>query len=112
MEHVEKIAYLKNMLKPDTPSDDELTALLYVTKGAILNARYPFGYEGDPEVPLKYEHIQMLACITLWNKKGAEGQTSHTENGIARTYEAGDIPETLLKKIMPLVGSVTPSEKS
>lgn len=107
MTQIEKIAQLKSMLGADAPSDEELITLLLITKGAILNARYPLGEWLETEVPDKYEHIQLLACVSLFNKKGAEGQTSHSENGITRQYEAGDIPNSLLKQIVPMAGSVT-----
>ena len=112
MEQLEKIVYLRNKLLPDNPTDEELTALLYITKGAILNARYPFGYKEDMEVPKRYEHIQLQACVILYNKAGAEGQTAHKENGIDRTYEVGDIPNSLLKRIVPMAGSVVENEES
>ena len=106
MTNDEKIKHLKVMLLPEEPTDEELNTLLFLTKGAILNARYPFGYTAEDEVPEKYEHIQLQACVSLFNKKGAEGQTAHDEQGIKRTYEAGDIPESLLKRVMPVAGSV------
>ena len=34
-----KIEQLKQLLSPDVPSDEELIALLFITKGAILNRR-------------------------------------------------------------------------
>lgn len=37
----------------------------------------------------------------LLNKRGAEGQTAHSENGISRSYEDGDVPPTLLRDIVP-----------
>ena len=101
----EKITQLKNLLSPDTPTDEELVALLLITQGAILNRRYPFGTD-IYEVPARYEYIQLQMCVALYNKKGAEGQTAHRENGISRTYEAGDIPQSLLKQILPMAGSV------
>lgn len=112
MNQTEKIATLKIMLLPDSPMDDELIALLNVTKGAILNRRYPQGYDITQEVPCKYEHIQLQACVQLYNKKGAEGQSSHNENGIARVYEQGDIPISLLKQVLPMAGSVMLNEES
>ena len=30
-----------------------------------------------------------------------EGQTAHSENGISRSYEDGDVPPTLLRDIVP-----------
>ena len=106
MIEAEKIERLKQLLSPDVPSDEELTALLFVTEGAILNKRYPFGYEYGEKVPQKYEYLQLQMCVQLYNKKGAEGQTSHSENGISRNYETGDIPQSLLKQIVPCAGSV------
>ncbi len=106
MTQEEKIRELKTLLSPDTPSDEELIALLTITKGAILNRRYPLGWVYGEEVPTKYEYLQLLMCVQLYNKRGAEGQTSHSENGITRNYEVGDIPQSLLKQIIPCAGSV------
>lgn len=107
----EKVANLKSMLGADAPSDEELITLLLITKGAILNRRYPLGEWLEEEVPTKYEHIQLMACVHLFNKKGAEGQTSHSENGITRNYETGDIPSSLLNQIIPMAGSVSVNAK-
>lgn len=101
----EKITQLKSLLSPDAPTDEELIALLQVTQGAILNRRYPFGTD-IIEVPSRYDYLQLQMCVVLYNKKGAEGQTAHGENGISRTYETGDIPNSLLKQILPMAGSV------
>jgi hypothetical protein len=106
MTEIEKIEQLKHLLSPDSPSDEELTALLLITKGAILNRRYPLGSYYGEEVPPKYEYLQLQMCVQLYNKKGVEGQTSHSENGITRNYEVGDIPQSLLKQIIPCAGSV------
>jgi hypothetical protein len=49
----------------------------------------------------------MLQCeiaAYLLNKRGAEGQTSHTENGITRNYGGADVPESMLSSIIPRVG--------
>lgn len=105
-----KMELIRSALKPDTISDDELTVLLEVSKGAILNRRYPFGYPEGIEVPARYEHIQLQICVEMFSKKGAEGQTSHSENGISRSYECGDISNSLLNKILPMVGSVNHEE--
>ena len=111
MNQSEKLSMLKSMLNEDV-SDKELEALLTITKGAILNRRYPQGYESDMEVPSKYEYLQLQACVQLFNKKGAEGQSSHGENGITRVYEPGDISYDLLKQVLPMCGSVMKNAKS
>lgn len=102
----EKITMLKQLLQPDTPTDSELSTLLSLTELAILNRRYPQGYPEATTLPTRYDGIQIQCCVALYNKKGVEGQTGHSENGISRTYESGDIPDSLLKKVLPLCGSV------
>jgi hypothetical protein len=64
---------------------------------------YPFGYEDGTAVPARYEQIQILLAVELYSKRGAEGQVSHSENGINRSW-AEDSP--LLKRILPHCGSV------
>ena len=39
-----------------------------------------------------------MACIDIYSKVGAEGQISHSENGISRTYKSEWITFDLLSK--------------
>ena len=39
-------------------------------------------------------------------KRGAEGQTQHSENGITRQYENADIPSSMLKSLTPYCGTI------
>lgn len=54
------------------------------------------------EIETKYLGVQIKMAIEMFNKQGAEGQTSHSENGISRTYENADISDSLLKQITPI----------
>lgn len=102
----EKLAKLTTLISPDTASDDLLVYLLEQSEGIVLNRRYPFGVPEGAGVPKQYEHIQIQITLELFSKMGAEGQLSHSENGISRTYEAADVSPSLLRKIVPVVGSV------
>ena len=52
----------------------------------------------------KYESLIIPLCVSAFAKSGAEGQISHTENGIVRTYTSGgDYPKELLRGIIPLI---------
>lgn len=51
----------------------------------------------------KYLNTQTKMAIEMFNKRGAEGQTSHSENGISRSYEKADISPSLLASITPVV---------
>ena len=102
----QKIEKLKVLISPDTASDELLLYLLEQSEGIILNRRYPFGSpEGATLSPL-YEQIQLRIAVELFTKMGAEGQLSHSENGVSRSWEAGDVSPSLLKQIIPVCGSV------
>lgn len=101
------IERLRLMLQPDVPSDDLLLVLLDQAAEIVLNRRYPFGIPSGAVVPKQYELTQCQIAVELFSKMGAEGQTAHDENGIGRTWEAGDVSPSLLKRIIPLAGSVS-----
>jgi hypothetical protein len=107
MTNEEKIAGLKVLISPETADDSLLSILLSQAAGIVLNKRYPFGQPEGAEVPTAYEHIQLQIAVELFAKMGAEGQTAHKENGIDRTYEAADVSPSLLKRIIPICGSVS-----
>lgn len=87
--------------------DDELLEeLLSSAAAAILSRRFPFGYEAGQEVPAQYEDLQVRIAMDMFNKIGAEGQMTHSENGISRTYETGWISNSLLSEVVPMVGVI------
>ena len=106
MTNSEKLAKLEVLISPDTATNDLLSCLLEQAEGIVLNRRYPFGPPEGATVPLIYEHVQLQIALEMFAKMGAEGQTAHSENGISRSYEAADISPTLLKRIVPVCGSV------
>ena len=101
-----KIEKLKVLISPDTATDDLLLYLLEQAEGIILNKRYPFGAPEGTELSAFHQQIQLRVAVELFSKMGAEGQTAHDENGIKRTWEAGDVSPSLLKTIVPVCGSV------
>lgn len=106
MANEQKIEKLKVLISPDTASDELLSYLLEQAEGIVLNRRYPFGAPEDASLSPLHEQIQIRIAVELYSKMGAEGQTQHTENGVSRTWEAGDVSPSLLKHIVPCVGSV------
>lgn len=80
-----------------------LSTYLLLAKNVVLQRAYPFG-DGTEEVPEKYKSTQVEIAAYMLNKRGAEGEVTHSENGVSRTYEDGDIPPTLLRRILPTAG--------
>lgn len=106
MTNEEKISRLAVLISPDTADSELLSILIEQAEGIVLNRRYPLGAPENTKVPAKYEHIQLQIALELFSKMGAEGQIAHNENGISRTYEAADVSPSLLKRIVPVCGSV------
>lgn len=105
----EKAQKVANMLLPDVVATNVLLPYIELSGEIVSRRRYPF--RETITVPTKYEHIQCLIAVELWNKRGAEGQTTHNENGINRTWE-GLVSHKLLSLIVPKIGSVTENEDS
>ena len=98
-----KIAAMRAHIAPDTDSDEVLGSMITLAGAMILNRMYPFGYPDGTEVPVRYEQIQILLAVELYSKRGAEGQLSHSENGVSRSWSE---ESPLLKRILPHCGSV------
>ena len=103
----DKLNRLLVLISPDTADDDLLLYLLEQAEGIVLNRRYPFGPPEDASVPTQYEHIQVQIALELFSKMGAEGQVQHKESGTDRVWEAADVSPSLLRRIVPLVGTVS-----
>lgn len=107
MTEIEKLSLLRAMVgTPNTDenwSDDVLISYLNIAGRKIINRAYP--YDDDvTEVPRRYGYLQCEIANYLLNKRGAEGQTAHSENGVSRSYESADVPESMLSEVVPHVG--------
>ena len=106
MTEVEKLAMLRVMVgQPNNGdwSDDVLISYLAIAGRKIINRAYPYDDTVD-EVPRRYGYLQCDIAAYLLNKRGAEGETAHSENGISRTYGSADVPEAMLSEVVPHVG--------
>lgn len=81
-----------------------LSTYLSLAKSVVLSKAYPYDNGRIDEVPPKYDSVHIEIAAYMLNKRGAEGEISHSENGVSRSYEDGDIPPTLLRRITPMAG--------
>ena len=98
----EKLTMLKSMT--EETDNDVLSTYLTLAKGVVLSRAYP--YTEEDKVPPKYDTVHVEIAAYMLNKRGAEGETAHSENGVSRSYEDGDIPPTLLRRILPMAGVI------
>ena len=103
MSDTEKLIMLRVMVGENDSSewtDDVLLTYLTIAGRKIINRAYPFREDIDI-VPKRYGILQCEIACYLLNKRGAEGETSHSENGISRTYGSADVPESMLSDVVP-----------
>ena len=79
-----------DMVMTMTGETDEAMLSTYLTlaAGKILRRCYPFD-DTATAVPDRYAHVQVQIAAYMVNKRGAEGETAHSENGVSRSYENG-----------------------
>ncbi len=95
----------KKMLEHLTGETDQtvLSTYLLLAQGKVLTHLYPYG-DGTETVPTAYETTLIEIAAFMLNKRGAEGETSHSENGVSRSYDDSDIPPYLLHRLVPQAG--------
>lgn len=106
MTEVEKLSMLRVMVgQPNEGdwSDDVLISYLNIAGRKIINRAYPYD-DTVTEVPRRYSYLQCDIAAYLLNKRGAEGETAHSENGISRSYASADVPEAMLSEVIPHAG--------
>lgn len=100
-----RLEKVKAMVGTPCPDDEVCSIYIEIAEQALLEKIYPFVTDlSEKTVPSKYERTLLQVAVYLINKRGAEGQTYHSENGVNRTYEAADIPPSLLKNVIPYCG--------
>ncbi|MDD3840764.1 MAG: phage head-tail connector protein [Clostridia bacterium] len=92
MEQLEKLKIKLGIPLEDISQDDLLNLYLEDAKDTILEMTHL------SELSVSLLGVQVELAIIYYNKQGIEGQTSHSEGGISRSFEEG-IPESIMKKI-------------
>ncbi len=96
----DKLTKLRLIVGANASEDELLLMYLADAERAILNRLYPMG-DDEAELPPRYDSRAVEIAVYLYNKRGAEGELSHSENGITRTYENGSVPASMLSDIVP-----------
>lgn len=75
-----------------------VTAYLSKAESAIMRRAYPYGT--TKTMPKQYNMLQCELAARYFFRMGSEGEVTHSENGISRTYESAN-DEDLLKDVVP-----------
>lgn len=99
---------LLDRLQRRTREKDEvlLLGLLEDAKMIFFSLRYPYAKKLPEDVEPRYKDWQLRCALDMYNRLGAEGQLTHNENGINRSYGAEWVSNQLLREITPYCGVV------
>ena len=99
--NVDKQAEKVKILYPQ--ADDTTVRLQLEFARNFINDRRGFIPTDDMPVEDKYLDLQVLLTVEALSKQGAEGEKSHSDNGVSRGYENGSpYSDSLANRIIPL----------
>lgn len=92
-------------LMSDETNPSVIAAYFNLAKQIIFEKAFPYGNFPE-EMPGQYDGLHVEIAVYLINKRGAEGESVHLENGVSRHWEDGSVPPSLLRRIIPYAGVV------
>ena len=102
MTQAEKIAMVKTLVESDAEATDGVVAVyLTLAMNAMIERLFPYDSDKDAgDVPIRYDTIQCELAARYFLRRGGQGEISHEENGVNRTYGTVD-DEDILKRLTP-----------
>lgn len=92
-----QLEILKNQIDNPVDQDEILQFCLDSASEIICDIR------NSNKVEQKYLSAQISIAIEIYNRRGAEGQIAHDENGVKRMYDRGHISNSVLSRITPMI---------
>lgn len=102
MTHAEKVEIVTTLVDNDPEATPEVVRVYLLSAAQkILDRLYPMNREKYADgVPDEYGMLHCELAARLFLRRGGEGETSHEENGVNRTYGSVD-DEDILSRITP-----------
>ncbi len=101
----EEMLAMVTTLVDDPRLDDFVEAYVALAKGAVLEHLFPYADDAEWEdVPEKFHARTCEIAVYLVNRRGGEGETTHSESGVSRSYESAGIPASYFRGMPPHVG--------
>lgn len=101
----EQMQAMTRALVGDPRFDDVIETYIDLAKGAVVQRLFPFEDKDEwDKVPHKHHARTCEIAAYLINRRGAEGETSHSENGVSRSYECAGIPASYFDGMTPMAG--------
>ena len=103
MTQEEKVAMVQAIVGDDSDvaTDEQVAIYLQLACDKMLERLFPFdSSKSEGDLPARYDTMQCELGARLYLRKGGEGELSHEENGVNRTYGSVD-DEDILSRLTP-----------
>lgn len=86
-------------------NETELNVYISLAESSVIGRLFPFNQNATwADVPEKHHMRTCEIAAYLYNKRGAEGEVSHSESGVSRTYESASVPASMFAGMVPFAG--------
>ena len=102
MTKAEKIAMVITLVENDAEATNEVVSVyLTLACNTMLERLYPYDdSKTATDIPERYDTIQCELAARYFLRRGGQGEITHEENGVNRTYGSVD-DEDILKRLTP-----------
>lgn len=84
--------------------DARITAFLDTAEHEILAWRFSYASEKPEVLPEELDSVHVMAVVAGFSQSGAEGEMTHSENGISRTFKFPDMVAYIRANVVPMAG--------
>lgn len=98
----EKTTMVRTLVENDAEATDAIIAVyLNLACGAMLERLYPYDpTKASTDIPERYDMIQCELAARYFLRRGGQGEISHEENGVNRSYSSVN-DEDILRRLTP-----------
>ena len=105
MTEAEKITRIRAFLPSNAViADETLSTFLASARDEIISWMYGGRAQAAfiTDVPSRYENVQCMAVVSGLTLIGGVNETSHSENGISRTFRYSDMVDYIHNHVFPI----------
>jgi hypothetical protein len=95
------ISGMLSWLGIDAPTEQQTVLIGIAADDAEYTIKDIRQQDDSEDIEPKYQGLAIEMGVYLYEKRGVDGVTSFTENGISRVYERGTFPNSMLRRITP-----------
>lgn len=107
MDSSEMTAAVLCIVDDDRAADSVELVYLPMAKSAVVSRLFPFDESKKwDDVPERHHMATCEIAAYLFSRRGAEGEKSHTENGVTHTWGSSLVPEAMFAGMVPMAGSI------